>query len=221
MPRRLGSRLPRLLLLVLACYYLYRARRFRYLTPDQLGPDLLHKQVWYVGHLLAALAVFLGGPLQVSPTLRSRYPAFHRWTGRLNIGGATLAAVTAIYLSATIERDGSRLPIVTLGLLWLFFTLAAWRCALDRNVSGQRLFMIRSYGLALVLAWLRLMFDLQEWLFFYVQDEAMRDVTRERASWVIPLLILGLWLSWLPAVRGRAHGPRPEPARGLAPAQAG
>lgn len=204
MPRRLGSRLGRLLLLVLGSYYLYRALRFRFLTPGQLGPDLLHKQIWYVGHLLAALPVFLGGPLQFSHTLRSRYPRLHRWVGRLYVGGATLAALTAIYLGATIEYEGSRLPIVLLGVLWLFFTLAAWRCAVERNYPGHRLFMIRSFGLALVLVWLRLMFDLQSWLFFYVQDEAMRDATREWASWVIPLLVLELWLSWMPAVRRRA-----------------
>ena len=203
MPRRLGSRLARLLLVLLASYYLYRAVRFRFLTPDQLGPDLLHKQLWYVGHLLAALAVFVGGPLQFSPTLRARRPALHRLIGRLYIGGATLASLTAIYLGATIEYEGSRLPIVLLGVLWLFFTLAAWRCALDGNMAAHRLFMIRSYGLALVLVWLRLMFDLQDWLFFYVQDEAMRDATREWASWVVPLLVLELWLSWLPALGTR------------------
>ena len=71
------------------------------------------------------------------------------------------------------------------------------------NLAAHRLFMIRSYGLALVLVWLRLMFDLQDWLFFYVQDEAMRDATREWASWVVPLLVLELWLSWLPALGTR------------------
>ena len=221
MPRRLGSRIARLALLVLASYYLYRALHFRFLTPDQLGPALFHKQIWYVGHLLSALAVFLGGPLQFSPTLRDRYPSLHRWIGRLYIGGATLAALTAIYLGATIEYEGSRLPIVLLGLLWLFFTLGAWRCALARNFAAHRLFMIRSYGLALVLVWLRLMLDLQGWLFFYVQDEAMRDVTREWASWVIPLLILELWLSWLPAMRGRPVRRPSEPALGLSPTIAG
>ncbi len=222
MPRRLGSRLARLLLLVLASYYLYRALRYRFLTPDQLGPDLFHKQIWYVGHLLAALAVFLGGPLQFSPTLRARRPALHRLIGRLYIGGATLAALTAVYLGATIEYEGSRLPIVLLGLLWLFFTLAAWRCALAGNFAAHRLFMIRSYGLALVLVWLRLMFDLQGWLFFYVHDEAMRDATREWASWVVPLLVLELWLSWLPAVRARTRlGKTDAEPRTLTPASAG
>ena len=88
-------------------------------------------------------------------------------------------------------------------LLWLFFTLAAWRCAVVRDFAAHRLFMIRSYGLALVLVWLRVMYDMQDWLFFYVKDEALRDTTREWASWVVPLLVLEAWLSWVPLLRRR------------------
>lgn len=202
-------------LLALSTYYLYRAVHYRFLTPGQLGPELWNKQLWYVGHLLAALVVFVGAPLQFVPALRRRRPRLHRLLGRWYIAAATLTALTAIYLGATIEYEGSRLPIVLLGLLWLFFTLAAWRCAILRNFTGHRLFMTRSYGLALVLVWLRLMFDLQDWLFFYVADEAMRDVTREWASWVVPLLVLEFWLSWLPQLRTRprtaAEAPSPVP----------
>ena len=61
--------------------------------------------------------------------------------------------------------------------------------------------MIRSYTLALVLVWLRLMYDLQDYLFFYVTNEDMRDATREWASWVVPLLVVEFWISWLPQVR--------------------
>jgi hypothetical protein len=38
-------------------------------------------------------------------------------------------------------------------------------------------------------------------LFFYVTDEALRDATREWASWVVPLLVVEFWISWLPQVR--------------------
>ncbi len=179
---RLTRLLPWLILAPLSTYYLYRALNYRFLTPDRLGPDLWNKQAWYLGHLLAALAVFLGAPLQFLTPLRTRYPGLHRRIGQVYVVGATLAALTAVYLGATIEYEGSRLPIVLLGLLWLFFTLAAWRSAVHRQFATHRLFMIRSYGLALVLVWLRLMFDLQDWLFFYVQDEALRDTTRESVS---------------------------------------
>jgi hypothetical protein len=63
--------------------------------------------------------------------------------------------------------------------------------------------MIRSYALALVLVWLRVMYDFQEYLFFFVQDEQARDGTREWASWVIPLLVVEFWISWIPQLRSR------------------
>jgi hypothetical protein len=63
--------------------------------------------------------------------------------------------------------------------------------------------MIRSYTLALVLVWLRLMYDFQDYLFFYVENEEMRDATREWASWVVPLLLVEAWISWIPQMRGK------------------
>lgn len=183
----------------LAAYYLYRAISFRFLTPDQLGPTLLNKQLWFILHLVLALPVLIAAPLQFSQRLRKARPALHRNLGRLYVICATLAGLTAIYLGATIEYEGSRLPIVLLGFLWIFFTLAAWRCAVLRDFAAHRQFMIRSFGLALVLVWLRLMGDIPEHvLFFYIQDQAVRDTTLEWMSWVVPLLIMELMLTWLP-----------------------
>lgn len=108
-------------------------------------------------------------------------------------------ALTAIWLGATIEYEGSRLPIVLLRFVWLFFTLSAWRCAIRRDFDAHRKFMIRSYGLALVLVWLRLTGDVpQDLMFFYIREQAVRDTTLEWISWVIPLLVIELFVSWLP-----------------------
>lgn len=206
---RLCWQLGGLALVALSAYYLYRAVNYRFLIPDRLGPGLFDKQIWYFAHLIVALPVIIGAPLQFLPSLRTRQPAVHRFVGRLYVGGASLAALTAIYLGGVVgEHEGSHLPIVLLGSLWLFFTLSAWRCAVNRNFAAHRLFMIRSYALALVLVWLRLMYDLQGWLFFYVKDETVRDVTREWASWVVPLLAIETWLSWLPLLRSSANRSR-------------
>jgi hypothetical protein len=203
---RLAARIAWSALVVLSVYYLYRAINYRFIQPDRLGPGLFNKQIWYFTHLIVALPVVVGAPLQFITSLRTAQPRFHRIVGRMYVVGASLAALTAIYLGGVVgEYEGSRLPIVLLGLLWLFFTLSAWRCAVVRNFTAHRLFMIRSYGLALVLVWLRVMYDLQDWLFFYVKDEALRDATREWASWVVPLLVMELWLSWLPLLKSRQH----------------
>lgn len=209
---RLSVRVGWAAVVLLSWYYLYRAIDYRFLTADRLGPSLFNKQLWYVLHLIAALPVVLGAPLQFIPSLRARRPDLHRWIGRVYVIGASVAALTAIYLGAIVgEYEGSRLSLALLGIVWLFFTLAAWRCGVTRAFRAHRLFMIRSYGLALVLVWLRIMFDAQDWLFFYVTDPDMRDATREWASWIVPLLVLEMWLSWWPLLRGPRTG-APSPA---------
>lgn len=191
-------------LAALSVYYLFRAIDYRFLHADRLGPSLFNKQLWYFSHVLLALPVVFGAPLQFLPRLRQSKPGMHRWIGRVYAIGASGAAIFAIYLGATTEYEESRLSIVITGLLWLFFTLAAWRAAVHRNFVAHRAFMIRSYTLALVLVWLRVMYDFQEYLFFFVQDEKARDGTREWASWVIPLLVVELWISWLPQLRSNS-----------------
>ena len=187
----------------LSLYYLFRAIDYRFLHVDRLGPTLLNKQLWYSIHLLMALPVVFGAPLQFLPSLRELAPHVHRTIGRAYVVGASVASILAIYLGATIEYEGSRLSIVITGSLWLAFTLAAWRAAVRKRYAVHRAFMIRSYTLALVLVWLRLMYDFQDYLFFYVESEEMRDATREWASWVVPLLLVEAWISWLPQIRGK------------------
>ncbi|MBL8523966.1 MAG: DUF2306 domain-containing protein [Betaproteobacteria bacterium] len=188
---------------VLSVYYLYRAINYRYFTPAQQGPDFVAKQFWYYSHLLFALPVLFGAPLQFIAELRQRAPHIHRAVGKAYVIGACVAALTAIYLGGTGQYEGSRLSIVLTGLLWLFFTLAAWRQAVAKNYATHRAFMIRSYTLALVLVWLRLMYDLQDYLFFYVENADLRDATREWASWVLPLLVVEFWISWRPQLGAR------------------
>lgn len=196
------------LLIGLSGYYLYRAILFRFVPPGALGPTLFDKQIWYVSHLAFALPVLLGAPLQFSQRLRRARAALHRQLGRAYVIGATGAALTAIWLGATLDLEGSRLPIVLLGLLWLGFTLAAWRCAVRRDFVAHRQFMIRSYGLALVLVWLRIIGDVPgDTMFFYIKDQAIRDTTQEWMSWVVPLIVMELALSWWPLFRRK-------PARG-------
>lgn len=48
------------------------------------------------------------------------------------------------------------------------------------------------------------MYDFQDTLFFYVTDPDLRDATRDWASWVVPLLVVEAYLSWVPLARGKA-----------------
>ena len=103
---RVTTRLVLLGLVLLSAYYLYRAVHYRFVIPNRLGPSLFDKQLWYVTHVVAALPVLIGAPLQFLPSLRSARPALHRWIGRVYVIGAAIAGSH----SPCWEASGSSSP---------------------------------------------------------------------------------------------------------------
>ena len=99
---------------LLCAYYLNQTINYRFITPGRLGPTLLDKQLWFWVHLLFALPVLIGAPLQFWTRLRTTRPRIHRAVGKTYVIGATVAGLTALYLGATIEYEGSRLPLIML-----------------------------------------------------------------------------------------------------------
>lgn len=188
----------------LAVYYLFHGIVYRFFAPDLLGPTLLDKQLWFSLHLASAAPVLLGGPLQFWPGLRTSRPRLHRLLGKIYVAGAIVAALAAIVLGATIEYEGARLPLILVSSLWLFFTIAAWRRAVARDFTGHRMFMIRSYNIALIFIWQRLIQEgPRDSLLFFIADGRIRDVTVEWLILLGPVLAMEMYLSWVPQARGR------------------
>ena len=103
-----------------------------------------------------------------------------------------------------IDLDGSIVPLILLSTTWLFMTVSAWVTIRQGNIKAHRLFVIRSYGLAMVFVFLRLIGDIpQDKLFFFIDSPEIRDTTLEWVSWIIPLLTIELIFSWLPAMKRR------------------
>ncbi len=85
-------------------------------------------------------------------------------------------------------------------------TICAWVFNTSREHNNARLFVIRSYGLAMVFVFLRLIGDIpQDKLFFFIESPGIRDTTLEWMSWIIPLLTIELLFSWIPSIRHK-HG---------------
>ncbi|MEZ4800610.1 MAG: DUF2306 domain-containing protein [Flavobacteriales bacterium] len=189
-----------LFIAVISLYYLYRGVTFRFFTDGNLN----QKAFWYILHLFTAIFPLVLGPFQFIPTIRKKYPAFHKRIGKIYLVGSLLGSLSALYLGMTIDLEGSILSITLLAITWLFMVVAAWITARRKNFKSHRLFAIRTYVLALVFIFLRLLGDLpQEKLFFYIKSPEIRDATLEWASWIIPLLILELMITWLPQIRNR------------------
>ncbi|MCF8247086.1 MAG: DUF2306 domain-containing protein [Saprospiraceae bacterium] len=199
--RRSFSRFFWVIIIVLSAYYLYRGIHFRFFE-EGIGETFWNKQFWYVFHLITAIFPLVLGPFQFWSWFRKHHVHWHRLLGKLYIIGALLGGISAFYLGVTISLEGSRLPLFLLSTLWLFMTTAAWLAIKKKNVKAHRLFMIRSYVLAMVFVILRVMGDVpSDMLFFYIQSPELRDATLEWMSWVLPLLVTEFWISWIPLLK--------------------
>ena len=200
MDRKLLTKIFWFTIALISAYYLYRGIKFRFFTEGNLET----KALWYYAHLATAIAPLAIGPFQFWKWLRLNHVTIHRTMGKVYIVGSILGGLTAFYLGLTINLEGSVVPLILLSTTWLFMTVSAWVSIRKGNVIAHRLFVIRSYGLALVFVFLRLIGDIpQDKLFFFIDSEVTRETTLEWVSWIIPLLTIELIFSWIPSMKKR------------------
>lgn len=99
-------------------------------------------------HVLAAAVLTLGGILQLSPRLRARYPAVHRWNGRLFVVAALLASLGGLWLVWVRESRLNMASAVSISLnaaLILLFVGLAWKAARGRDFASHRRWAMRAF----------------------------------------------------------------------------
>jgi len=100
-------------------------------------------------HLLFASAISFMGALQLIPKIRSRFPLFHRWNGRIYIVVAFIMGVTALYLMLSGRRlVGDRMQhvaVVINAFLIIIFAAMAWRTAVARRFNTHRRWALRLF----------------------------------------------------------------------------
>lgn len=107
-------------------------------------------------HLLTG-AVLLGlGPLQLIGEVRRRWPALHRWTGRIYIcaaGLAGLGGLAFIAIRGTIGGAPMNLGFALYGGLMVLAAVQTWRHACAGRTAAHRAWAIRLFALT-VGSWL-------------------------------------------------------------------
>lgn len=183
-----------------AAWFIYDSVLYVATRDPQPGATFLNRQLWYLAHMALATPILLIAPLQFLAGLRNARPDVHRWLGRFFLGSSIVAGLLAIWLGATIENQGSRIPLALFGVLWVGFSAAGWICARKHDFANHRKFVIRSFAIGLAFVWVRLLGNLEAQLFFFMDVQQVRDTTQEFLSFVIPLLVVEAWLSWSPPV---------------------
>lgn len=92
-----------------------------------------------VAHLVLAIAIIGGGPLQIMPQIRDRFPAFHRINGRVYMTAVVVSVLGGLYMTWT--RD----PIIggllgqigtsTSGVLAMIFAGVALYHSVNRRIQ--------------------------------------------------------------------------------------
>ena len=102
-------------------------------------------------HVLLAAIIIGGGPLQLIPAVRQRFPTFHRWLGRSYLLAAVLSSVAGLYMTWTRSPIGdviSKLGISVDGILILVFAALAVRYAMARRIAEHRRWALRLFMVA-------------------------------------------------------------------------
>ncbi len=109
-------------------------------------------------HVLLAIVIMVGGPLQLIPQIRARFPAFHHWTGRIYVATAVTSSIAGLYLIWTRPLFGPLVNNVGTslgGVLVIIFAAIALRHAIARDIPTHQRWALRLFMAASAVWFLR------------------------------------------------------------------
>lgn len=197
-------------LALLGVYFIQRdALKYATFTPE------VYQRFWddrwsLATHVLTGGIALLVAPLQFIRGIRRRWPRVHRAIGWLYVGGSLISAPFVLRLAVVTECASCRTPFLIWAVVWISATTLAIAMALRLDFEAHRQFMTRSYVLLLGFVFIRLETHLELPIPLMPTDNRSSVVIW--ISWVVPLVLTEMWLSWSPLVaRRRAGRVRREP----------
>ena len=101
-----------------------------------------------VPHAVAGVVALLVAPLQFVRAIRSRWPKFHRATGKVYLAACAVIAPTGFMLAiGTVAGPLALSGFAMAALLCGFYTWQGWRAAVERRFKDHRDWMLRSYAI--------------------------------------------------------------------------
>lgn len=175
--------------------------RWSEVLPRGFGVNELLDTLAVAAHVLPAVLVLVGGTLQLWPALRRRWPALHRWLGRVYL--ASVALVTAVGVFMTLRRGTLQASaygaLLNAAVIWVCAGLAL-RHARARDLAAHRRWALRLYLAALGVWFFRI--GLMAWLFINqgpvgFDPQTLRGpaiTVLAYAQTLVPLAVLELYL---------------------------
>jgi hypothetical protein len=153
-------------------------------------------------HLLLAIIIMIGGPLQLIPKLRARFPRFHHCNGRIYITAVVLTALVGLYVGWVRGSVGGfiqHLGISVDAILIIVFAGLTLRYAIARNIKSHRRWALRLFMVVNAVWFFRV--GLMLWLVIFQAPVGFNPETFEGpllnflgvADYLIPLAVLELY----------------------------
>ena len=123
----------------------------------ELDSAFANRRTLTLTHILPAMLFMVLGPLQFVRSSRSKYPGFHRWSGRIFLAASAVVGVTGLTLAfgKTIGGLDEKAAIALFGTFFLIALAKALWHALRREFAQHREWMIRGYAIGLAVATIR------------------------------------------------------------------
>lgn len=147
------------------------------------------------GHMIFGAIITLLAPLQLVPVLRQRFPALHRWSGRVLVSAALATALGGLVYMALRGTVGG--PPMTLAFS-IYGGLVAWcavetiRAARARRWSDHRDWAVRLFFLCIA----SLLYRVHYGLWFTFMGEAAGDYVQDDFLGAFDLF--NIWAFYLP-----------------------
>lgn len=103
-------------------------------------------------HFAAGGLILLLGGLQLIASIRSRFPVFHRWTGRVYVGLSLFAAIgglSFIAIRGTVGGPVMNIGFAGYGIAMFVCAIQTMRYAMRRDFSTHQAWAWRLYALAI------------------------------------------------------------------------
>jgi Predicted membrane protein (DUF2306) len=110
----------------------------------------IYKSSFYI-HIFAGMFCIATALLQFSSYILKKRKAIHIWAGRIYVMVVLiLAAPTGLYMSFFAKGGiAERCLFMFMAISWFFFTLKGFTTVLQKNILQHKVWMIRSYAMAL------------------------------------------------------------------------
>lgn len=108
-------------------------------------------------HIIPGVLFMVLGPLQFVPAIRAKYPAFHRWSGRVFLTASAVIGATGLVMASgqTVGGIDEKAAIFLFGTFFLVALAKALWHAMRGEFAQHREWMMRGYAVGLAVATIR------------------------------------------------------------------